>query len=468
MIQIDVLPDEVLLGVFDFYKDTGDPSCQPKTRIEAWQTLVHVCRRWRNVVFGSPHRLNLKLFCTPKTPAKDILDVWPVLPLMIKGIMFSSGTDNVISALGQSNRVYQVALFDLADWQLEEVLVPMQLSFPELTELRLWSYGEAPAIPDSFLGGSAPRLRILELVAISFPGLPKLLLSATHLVRLHLSGIPRSGYRHISPEVLVARLSALSNLESISLEFQSPPSLTDWEGPSLPPPKRSILPALRRLYFKGVTEYLEALVSHIDTPKLDQVHISFFNQIDFDCSQLAQLINCTPTLRARDEAHVQFDDGTASIRLRYQTSTIGFNDLMVNISCGEPDWQLSSIEQVCSSLRPLSTIEDLYIEHRYSDLVWKDDAIENTLWLELLLPFTAVKNLYLSKDFAAGIATALQELVGITAVLPDLQNIFVEGLEPSGPFQENIGRFVAARQLSNHTIGISDWDKDLNRDANST
>jgi hypothetical protein len=47
-----------------------------------------------------------------------------------------------------------------------------------------------------------------------------------------------------------------------------------------------------------------------------------------------------------------------------------------------------------------------------------------------------VKNLYLSKEFAPGIAAALQELVGarITEVLPSLQNIFVEGLEPLGPF----------------------------------
>ena len=96
-------------------------------------------------------------------------------------------------------------------------------------------------------------------------------------------------------------------------------------------------------------------------------------------------------------------------------------------------------------------------------LVWKNDAIDNTLWLELLLPFTAVKDLYLGKEFAPGVAVALQDLIGgITEVLPSLQNIFVEGLEPSGPFQENIGRFVAARQLSDHPIATSDWDKDSN------
>jgi hypothetical protein len=74
-----------------------------------------------------------------------------------------------------------------------------------------------------------------------------------------------------------------------------------------------------------------------------------------------------------------------------------------------------------------------------------------------------VKDLYISKQFAPGIAAALhwQELVGgtITEVLPGLQNIFVESLEPSGPFQENIGQFVAARQLSGHPIAISNWNK---------
>jgi len=43
-------------------------------------------------------------------------------------------------------------------------------------------------------------------------------------------------------------------------------------------------------------------------------------------------------------------------------------------------------------------------------------------WLQLLLLFTALKILYLPKEFAPGIAAALQELVGrrITEVLPSL------------------------------------------------
>ena len=430
-----------------------------KRGIEAWQVLVHVCRRWRSLVFRSPLRLDLRLFCTPETPAKDKLDVWPALPLIVRGNI-SSGTDNVIAALGRSSRVCQVSL-SLANCHLEKVMAAMQVPFPALTDLWLYLYDEAlSAIPDSFLGGSATSLRIFTLRGIPFPGLPKVLLSATHLDTLWLYNIPHSGY--ISPEAIVTLLSVLSSLRTLSLKFLSPQSRPDWQSRSLPSPKRSILPTLSRLDFKGITEYLEELVTRIDTPQLDQMLIIFFNQIDFDCPRLAQFINCTPTLRALDEAHVQLFDSTACVNLRYRTSQSVFDDLTIAISCREPDWQLSSIEQVCNfSLHPISTVEVLCIDRRYSQLVWKDDGIENTLWLELLLPFTAVKNLYLSKEFAAGIAATLEELVGsrITEVLPRLQNIFVEGLEPSGPFQKSIGRFVAKRQLSDHPIAISDWRK---------
>jgi hypothetical protein len=87
--------------------------------------------------------------------------------------------DNIIAALGQSNRVREVFLWDLAGWQLEKVSAAMRVPFPELIDLQLGSNGETVlVIPDSFLHGSAPRLRIFELSGIPFPGLPKLLLSA--------------------------------------------------------------------------------------------------------------------------------------------------------------------------------------------------------------------------------------------------------------------------------------------------
>jgi len=94
-------------------------------------------------------------------------------------------------------------------------------------------------------------------------------------------------------------------------------------------------------------------------------------------------------------------------------------------------------------------------EKSNSKLKWQDD-IEYSQWLELFHPFTGVKNLYLSKKFAPRIAPSLQELVGgrTTEVLPALQSLFLEELRSSGPVEEAIGKFVAARQLSNHPVAI--------------
>jgi hypothetical protein len=110
-------------------------------------------------------------------------------------------------------------------------------------------------------------------------------------------------------------------------------------------------------------------------------------------------------------------------------------------------------------------LEDLY---NYDDELpppdWKDDNIENRLWLDLLQPFTALKNLYLSEDFASRIGPALQELVEgrATGVLPTLQSIFLERFEPSGPVQEGIQQFFAARQIDSRPIAVSRWDNSEN------
>ena len=252
MIRIDVLPDDVLLEIFDFYMDMR-PWYEGKTRVEEWQSLVHVCRRWRTLVLGSPRRLNLQLYCTPKTPVREILDVWPALPLIVVGSMVSSpGTDNIIAALEQRNRVRHLCLPGLVDLQLEEVLAAMQVPFPELTDLRLFSYGETvPVIPDSFLDGSAPRLRSFDLRGIPFPGLPKLLLSATHLVTLLLTNIPHSGY--ISPEAIVALISVFSSLAILDIAFESPNLAQTWK-PDVPLHK-NVLSSLLSIIFisKGLS-----------------------------------------------------------------------------------------------------------------------------------------------------------------------------------------------------------------------
>jgi len=135
----------------------------------------------------------------------------------------------------------------------------------------------------------------------------------------------------------------------------------------------------------------------------------------------------------------------------------------LSISCKPLDWQISSLAQVCSSsFPPLPTLEHLDIDIETdpdSSLEWKDD-MEDTQWLELLHPFTSVKNLELFENSVPFVAPALQELSGegVTGALPALQNLFFTGPQPSGPVKQAIGKFIAARQLFGYPVTVHHRD----------
>ena len=458
---IDILTGDVLLEILNFYLAKAYPF-KPDNR---WQKLVHVCRKWRNVIFESPRRLNLQLVCSHRTPVREMLDIWPLLPIMVHSMhpighstYPTLGPDNVVAALEHNDRIRQITL-TLSNSLSKSIFEATQEPFPALAALILFGVRAeaAPVIPDLFLGGSAPRLRFLLLEHILFPGLSKFLISTTDLVNLHLGCILHSGY--ISPEAMANCLSVLTRLYALSLEFESPRSRPNRERRPLSQLTRSVLPRLTEFHFAGVGEYLEDLVARIDSPRLVRLGINLFHQLIFDTPQLMQFITRTPELKVYDQAHVYFSN--SDVRVIFpQTPSDWDNGLKLEISCKQPEWQLSAMAQIFSSSFPQSLIhkvERLYIRERsYSGFLWQDD-IENSQWLELLHPFTAVKSLHLCKEFAPRFTPSLQELIGerTTEVLPALQSLSLEELHPSGPFEDPIGKFVAARQLFNLPIAVS-------------
>ena len=409
-----------------------------------------------------------------------MLDIWPDLPLIIhladrsfypmRGKTWETkrSVDNIVAALKRSDRVCRIDLTIPKTRDFETYLTAMQRPFPKLTYLDLWcndTIKETVVARNRFLGGFAPYLEVVKLRRLPFPGLPKLLLSATHLVHLRLSDIPHSGY--FSPDAMAAALSTLTSLGRLTLEFKSPESSPDLETRRLPPSTRSVLPVLTFFSFQGVSEYLEDLVTDIDFPQLNKLWITFFNDSVFDTPQLIRLISRTPMSSALEVAQIVLRSCTARISFRPQIR--GHVELMVSILCEGLDWQLSFLEQISTSCLPfLSTLKDLYIhETTHSQEYWKG-KIENRVWLELLHPFTAVKNIYISKTIPLRIGPALQELIGgrSTALLPTLENIFLAGLESSGDVHKGIGQFVAARQVSSHPVTISRCgNAELNSDS---
>jgi len=455
---INELPDEVLLEIFGFY--TANPLPRRSYEDDAWRTLVHVCRRWRYIVFGSPRRLDLRFLCVNKRLTKT-LDIWPELPIVIHvghGVEIRDlpSVTNIISVLQLHDRVCKIHICGVPNSLLEE-LATMSEPFPALIELELVSAEEDPPIfPDSFLGGSVPSLRLLDLCSIPFPGIRKLLLSTRDLVTLSLELIPYSGY--ISPESLVATLSALTRLKSLRLSFDNPEFWAHGASQRAPALTRVVLPALTNFDVSGSSEHLGDIVSRIDAP-LDciDVTLAFYYQVQpvFDFPLLRDFIGRTKILDAPHRADASFSNIEAKISLFQRKGDVDFNVLNVGILCDTYRSQLSLLAQACNSLfPPLPSLEHLRI-HKSGRLSsgWQY-AVENSQWMELLRPFITAKDLVLDEAFVSSVASALQELVGeqVTEILPALQTIFLESCQSSGPVPEGIVKFIAARELSGRPV----------------
>jgi hypothetical protein len=452
---IDKLTDDALLEIFDFYlkEDEDDDEYHD---VDEWHTLVHVCRRWRNIVFASPHRLNLRLLCTHNRPVRATPDIWPVLPLVIQYYRVDTWEvqDDVIAALEHRDRVRKISLSPVPNSVWETLVAAMQVPFPELTSLSLWSgdrYRSLPVLPDSFLGGSATRLQTLNLLGIPFPGVRNLLLSASDLVRLTLWRIPHSEY--ISPASMVACLSSLNRLKSFRLEFESHLSRPD--QPSPPPQTRAVLPALIELEFDGMNDYSEDFFVRIDTPVLNQLYMTFFTDPVFDIPHFEQFIGRAKGLNLSKEAQLWFHPW--GIRLELDRP----HGLSLGVSCGRINRQLDSMALICGQLSPfLSSIERLYLIAYNTELHGKGD-MESTQILEIFQPFTTIRSLYITAILLPFITPALQELIGesATEVLPNLRDLSLEGSAISDSIQEDIKAFTEARRLSGRPVAVYHWDR---------
>ena len=316
-----------------------------------WKTLIDVCRRWRNIILASPHHLDLQIVCTERTPTRTSLDIWPPFPIIISCItreLDEEGQDNIIAALEHHDRVISIYIRNQECLALEKFSAAMERPFPVLTYLYLSSLAKiAPVLHKEVLGGSASRLQTFLLRGIAFPGFLRLASFAPHLSLLELWDIPINGY--ISPEVMATCLASLPSLKWLIIAFRSPLSRPDRIG--LPPPTRAFLPALIYFTFKGVSEYLEDLVARIDAPELFQLYIHLFMDLMFHVPRLNKFIARAEKIRPYTSANVTFSAPHIQI---------SFGRILLQISCRGPDWQASSMAQLCRQLSPLTShIESL-------------------------------------------------------------------------------------------------------------
>ena len=458
-VTIDILPDDVLLHIFYF---DGQEDVNREWN-PSWHRLVHVCRRWRSLVFASPNFLDLRLVFDRGTRV-ELASIWPPLPITIRNL-----TDwpfpEIDTPITYRNRIREINVRLSSSSQMLRMVLAMQETFPALIHLKLGSYlnQDIPVLPDDFLGGSAAQLQSLELDRISFSALPTFLLSATDLVDLVLRDVP---YLY-TPETLVTCLAVLPNLKYFTIRFH--PTLLshpDRKRRHLPPPTRIVLPSLIDFTFVWVSEYLEDLVSRIDTPLLDSIDIIFFYELIFDHPQLGRFLRRTPRFQTLNEAHVDFGFVRHVQTVRIQDTPFPPRCTYdrkpgLRITCHRLIWRLSVIADILASFfSSIYVVEHLYIYEPQDFLTHWEVKIKDMQWLKMFHPFPAVKNLYLQNEISQCIAPVLQALVGekVMDVLPVLESISLEGLESSGPVQEAIGKFVAARQALGRPVAVSHWN----------
>ena len=267
-VTIKMLPDEILLEIFELY-------IAEHVDEEGWEMLVHVCQRWQYVTFAAPRRLGLQIICTAKTQARTMLDVWPALPILIWVVKLDDeDLDNVLATVEHSDRICEIYISDVSNYALERITAVMRRPFPEMIVCILASFCQIVTdLPDLFLGGSAPRLEWLMLEGIPFQALPSLLSTATNIYRLCLHDIPASGY--IPIEAMVDCLSLMTGLEELVIEFRSSHPLVDRTRRHLPPLTSAVLPHLSGHSLRCKAEYLEDFFTSIKAPLQYHVRIEF-------------------------------------------------------------------------------------------------------------------------------------------------------------------------------------------------
>jgi hypothetical protein len=155
-----------------------------------WHRLVHVCRRWRLIIYMSPRRLDLQILCKSGASIERILASWGTLPLTVRlkgGPKSKSLPKNIAIALRHPDRVREIDL-GLTSTTVGSIVdaILVKKPFQELECIRISikdATGPSLLFGNLFLGGSAPRLReiVLDGIIFSFPEI-KQVISSTSII----------------------------------------------------------------------------------------------------------------------------------------------------------------------------------------------------------------------------------------------------------------------------------------------
>ena len=282
-LTINHIPDELLLEIFDSYRQAIDHYDQEWSREYVWFNLAHVCRKWRAVMFASVSRLDLGISVGPEKPVQinTILSCpWPIFidyMLMYRDIA-GIALLRMRAVLMHHHDHGRKISFGGTRANFDEFFNVADRAFPLLESLSLDFYdGYEPKIPDTFLRG--PDISDLHLRRLSFHGSVSLasvsgfLLSAKALTNLSLL-LGDTAFKSSSEATLLTCLQGLPCLRRFDLFISL---LHPLNSPSQSSTTKVIvlLSKLTCLYYIGPGVLLDALVAGLSAPSLHDANIHF-------------------------------------------------------------------------------------------------------------------------------------------------------------------------------------------------
>ncbi len=450
-VTIEHIADNVLLIVFRHYLD----ACP-----RLWPRLVHVCRKWRRIVFASRQALRLQLSCTHRTPVLKTLECWPDLPIVVQHggfpVLDSPAPEdehNIVAALQSFDRINSISL-TLTRSLLEKVR--FDKPFVELEDLVLLSQNNVHlTLPSTFRWG--PRLRGLQLTRIAFPTLLPLLSSSRNLVDIQLHDI--SGIAHLSPETLANTLSGMSHLQSLSLSSLSTPHRQSYVSQVPVSVERIVLPALTHLKLRGASDFLDKFLARIDSSCLENTKIAF-KECHSNISNYGEIIRWIETQKSFRRADILSFENTISISFSQPSAP---TCLELQVSCGTLDQQLSIMAMICRRLSTfLFGVEDLRINA--TPLLGGQDNLYGENWANLICSFERIKCFHIAGDLATDIVRALRSYRmwpgkmrrAPGPPLPALLELYVKEPGPSyAPLREAVVLLMMSRRLSGRPIHVA-------------
>jgi hypothetical protein len=335
---------------------------------------------------------------------------------------------------------------------------------PKLETLILHSQTSEIVLPKQFLEGGSPQLRHLILTGVALSPLQPVLSSATSLVSLALERIPSSAY--FSPDSLITLISAMPHLQILSIGFLSTVPRPGFRGQRVLPrvqATRTELPSLTQLIYRGVSAYIETLLSRIRSPCIEDVDISLFNQLTLDIPRTRTFLHDLDSLRPT-RAHIDFAESSAHIALSAPQPTAS-PDIFLSVSCARLDFQLSATAQLCAALSAsLEPAEELVLGFYGGATLpeeWRDE-VDTGLWRALLAPFCHVRTLRVHVALVDDVERALRlGPVVDQLLLPEMREIVLMHAGDESALKAAtaaLGTFVDERDSAGRPVKVGSLD----------